>query len=368
MASAHAVLSVRQWATLTTRYMGIGFYVLGLISVFLNMRVFLQIQSRANSCYLFLLILNIIDLVQIHLGLLIRVVQHGFDSDPLVISSFVCKMRYYVVYVVSTLFASLITFAASERYGSTCRRKSCWRYLSKPKAVWRLVVACAFTCCIACLFTIPCYYIDGKTSCTVRSGACTILSTIYTLIMLGAVPPVFTALFAWRTLHNLRAIRYRSRSAPVSYKTYTRIKHINEELTSMLFIQVTMTCIGSLPYAGFILYQMGTHRVKKMPLQIAWEHFAGQIVLLLVYLNYICSAYINLTTSAMYRQRLFSMNAQFRIRLVVQLQAITSALLSLSRAERTITMGELPAKRQSITEEQRPRSTTNVYVSAKEGL
>lgn len=352
------IMHLNKLTMLITRYLGTSFYIFGLIGALLNMYVFSQSSLRSNSCCLFLLALNVVDFLHIHNSLLLRVLQHGFGWNPVVLFPSICQIRHYIGYVLITLYMMFITLVSCERYGSTYNRHSHWRRYSNTKTVRHTIFICTFICCFVCSFALYCYSINDVTLCTMRKGICTLFLMIYTLVVIAFVPPFFTAIFAWLTFRHLRKLHRRSRAAPVSYKTYWRIKQANEQLTSMVLMQIAAMLLSGIPYASFMIYRLSTLHTDKKPQRIAFEQLIGHITHALTYIKYICSAYIYLTTSPMYRKCLISTATQFRARFRFETDMFTSLLLSLSRAEKTVVNLSMVATNSEPIEQQqyyRPR-------------
>lgn len=337
------IIYLNNIGTLISRYLGTSLYIFGLIGALLNMYVFWQSSLRSNTCCVFLLAFNIVDFLHINNSLLVRIAQHGFHWDPTVFFPFVCRMRYYITYVLITLYVPLITLASCERYASTCKRRSHWRRFSTSTTAFYTILSCSLIYCFVCLFVFPCYGINQTSLCAVHKDVCTAFTLVYTFVVIGFVPPVFTSIFAWLTLRSLRILHCRARTAPISYKTYLHIKQANEQLTSMLLVQIIAMLVSSVPYASFMIYTLSTHYVQKMPLQIAWEQLITHFIHLLTYVNYVCSAYIYLATSSMYRQYLMSANTHFREQFEPAAETFTSEFLSLSRAENATMVLFMPA-------------------------
>jgi hypothetical protein len=112
-----------------------------------------------------------------------------------------------------------------------------------------------------------------------------------------------------------------------------RIKDANEQLTSMFFMQITAMLVSSLPYASLLVYQLSTRYMNKTPLRILWEQKIAQFIYLLTYVNYICSAYVYLATSPVYRQHLLSTGKLSPARFGAGNEFPDSVLMSMSRAE-----------------------------------
>ncbi len=365
------IMFLNRLTTLFTRYVGITLYGFGLIGALLNMYVFSKSALRSNPCCLFLLALNIVDFLHIHNGLLVRIMQHGFHWDPMLILPSLCQVRHYIVYVLITLYAILLILASCERYASTCKRGTQWRRFSKSATVCYTLLGSTLICCFVCLFVIFCYSVDETSLCAARNGVCTTLTMVYTSVMIGFIPPIFTAVFICLTLRNLRNIRHRSRAAPISYRTYMRIKDANEQLTSMFFMQITAMLVSSLPYASLLVYQLSTRHMNKTPLRTVWEQNIAQFIYLLTYVNYVCSAYVYLATSPVYRQHLMSTSKLSPARFGVGNEFPGSVLMSMSRAENRERVLLMPASSSEVTTEKQhhhPRAERSQRMSSHQEL
>ncbi|CAF1572270.1 unnamed protein product, partial [Didymodactylos carnosus] len=105
-----------------TLYLGIPFYLIGIIGGIFNTLMFTNFHKlRVSSCGIYLLLLNIIDLVLLNNSLLIRVLQYGFNYDLLISSKIICKIRFYVGHLSVMISFILIILASLERYGKTLR-------------------------------------------------------------------------------------------------------------------------------------------------------------------------------------------------------------------------------------------------------
>ena len=77
-------------------------FVFGLISNILNIIVFLSLQTfRESSCAFYLTAMSFVNIVQIFVGLLSRILSVGFGVDWTNTSLAYCKLRYYLVQMCS---------------------------------------------------------------------------------------------------------------------------------------------------------------------------------------------------------------------------------------------------------------------------
>ncbi|CAF4410994.1 unnamed protein product [Adineta steineri] len=109
--------------------------------------------------------------------------------------------------------------------------------------------------------------------------------------------------------------------------------------------------ISSVPYASLMIYQLSTRHINKSPVRIAWEQLISQSIHLLIYLNYVSSAYIYLGTSPMYRQHLISRNNRSSARVGIVHEFVSSIFASLSRAEDEKKVPLVPIHVAEVTEQ-----------------
>jgi hypothetical protein len=150
-----------------------------------------------------------------------------------------------------------------------------------------------------------------------------------------------------------------------------RIKDANEQLTSMFFMQITAMLVSSLPYASLLVYQLSTRHMNKTPLRTVWEQNIAQFIYLLTYVNYVCSAYVYLATSPVYRQHLMSTSKLSPARFGVGNEFPGSVLMSMSRAENRERVLLMPASSSEVTTEKQhhhPRAERSQRMSSHQEL
>ncbi|CAF0960372.1 unnamed protein product [Didymodactylos carnosus] len=85
-------------------------------------------------------------------------------------------------------------------------------------------------------------------------------------------------------------------------KHQSPIQIIEENLTSMLLLQIIATIMSSIPFGVQLMYSLITNDVSKDLLCLAWENLALQIARILFYTDYSCNFYIYLSTKIFRKQ------------------------------------------------------------------
>lgn len=106
-----------------TIYLGLPIFIVGVIGGILNTVVFLSLQTfRESSCAFYLIIMSIVNLGQILLGLLARLMTTIYNSDGTENSIFFCKFRVYFSTVCTSISWTCFCLATIDQYCSTSYR------------------------------------------------------------------------------------------------------------------------------------------------------------------------------------------------------------------------------------------------------
>lgn len=283
-------------------YIGIFFFLLGVIGCLWNILIFRHYVFRPSSCCRYMLVGSIASLIQLFFGLLIRILSSGFDLDLTFENVAWCKIRSYTTTCASLTALSCLVWTAMDRFFSTCRQIQ-WRYLNTV----RLANQISFlTVMFWSLLSIPTliYTIPGQTR-----GVCATSSKIWGVLALyffnlfcyGIFPWFFMSLFGILTLKNLRTMHHQ-RIQPFSTIVITRMARIDHQLTSMLFLQIIFSLISSVPFCIETFYQYTSQTMPKTDYRRAQEGLAQQVFRLAFYLNYISMFYVNYLSSPIFRR------------------------------------------------------------------
>jgi len=240
-------------------------------------------------------------LIQILFDLLIRILAEGFQLDWTLTNIAWCKIRTYVSLCASLTALSCFVLTSMDRFFSSCRQIK-WRYLN---SVYIAKEICLLTIILWMLIAIPTLIyikpIQTKRICTSSSLIWSqILTYFFDLFCYGIFPWFFMSLFGLLTLNNLHKIHQR-RINPLPFTVLTRMARIDNQLTSMLFLQIIISIISSIPYCIQNIYNNLTETIIKTKYRQAQENLFLQIVILIFYFNYVSTFYVNYLSSSIFR-------------------------------------------------------------------
>jgi len=229
----------------TTLYFGLPVLIGGTIGDILNIIVFLSLRTfRQNSCAFYLTIMSIVNIGQLIIGLLSRIVITGFGIDWTLTSLFFCKLRYFTFQTTSLISFTCLCLATIDQYFATCSRPR-WQKWSNIKLAHRLMI---FFLILWCLHGIPYLIlfnqIDSsiKISCT-TSGEIFLQYRFYfiSLILTGFLPVCIRFVFGILAYYNVHTMAYRT--VPLVRR------ELDKQLTTMVLIQDFMDFFTVLPYS-----------------------------------------------------------------------------------------------------------------------
>jgi len=241
--SAAALVAISQEIV---TYMGMSTVVVGVLGNLLNIIVFLSLKTfRQSSCASYLTVMSFVNIGQLLLGQLSRVMITGFGIDWTQTSLFYCKFRLYAIQVCSYISFTCLCFATIDQFLATCVRIY-WQQWSNIKLAQRLSVASIIFWII---YGIP-YLIlyaqtvsstSGKVSCVNTNAFFRQYHTYMNNIILSSgLPMVITVLFGSLAYRNVRQIAYRA--IPLVRR------ELDKQLTNMVLIQVVFSFCFLLPY------------------------------------------------------------------------------------------------------------------------
>jgi len=113
-------------------------FVFGLISNILNIIVFLSLKTfRESSCAFYLTVMSFVNIGQIFLGLLMRILSTGFDVNWTSNHLVYCKLRYYFFQVFAILSYTCMYLATIDQYFATSFKRH-WQQYSNIRLARRL--------------------------------------------------------------------------------------------------------------------------------------------------------------------------------------------------------------------------------------
>ncbi|CAF0932613.1 unnamed protein product [Rotaria sp. Silwood1] len=286
-------------------YWGLCMLIFGIIGACWNILIFRHYSLRSSSYCTYMLFVSIASLIHILFSLSDRIIDKGFKIHWTANSIGWCKIRYYFANCTSLITLSFLVLSAIDRLLSTCRQIK-WRRLN---SVYTARQICLFFIIFWMLITIPTLMYAKPIQFTPNRRLCSYSSKIWLKIMTyffnlccyGIFPWIFMSLFGYLTLKNIRKIRNR-RIGTLPSVVLSRMARIDDQLASMLFLQIIVCIISSIPFITQNIYENLTETIYKDDYRLAQEFLFLQISHLVFYFNYISMFYVNYVSSPIFRQ------------------------------------------------------------------
>jgi hypothetical protein len=201
----------------STIYGGFFLFVIGMIGNTLNIIIFTSLKTfRETSAAFYMNITSIVNIFQIIVGLLSRILITGYNIDPTKSSSSVCKIRQFILITTMLIIFTCMCFAVVDQYLSLTHR---WRHLCNVKVACRLVIGAIIICF---LHGIPIFFFqdlspsadDNQTTCGfTNDGFFIYYSRVLFPVLLGFLPLLIRIIFGLLAFVNVR--RLHNRQIPI---------------------------------------------------------------------------------------------------------------------------------------------------------
>jgi hypothetical protein len=286
-----------------TKYAGISLYFLCIFGTIMNILTFLQKTYNRRACSLYLLFASVFDLAHLSPGTLSTILQYGFYYDWTINYVAYCKIKNYLIYVLTMISGTFTVFASIDRYFLSSHNSNLWNYSS------RLVAKCCIKFIIIFWFiaSFPIIYCskhvndslnNQQTVCSnpADDKFCLSIRIVYTCLLDGFLPPLIMMIFGLLTYNNIRHLVQRSNAKSMLSQ---RIHH---QITTMLILQSVKSTFTSFPVSIFNSYRLKTTNMNKTLTYQAKESLVKQIVYLLFWSNY-TSFFVYIYSSDIFRKQ-----------------------------------------------------------------
>ncbi|CAF1637153.1 unnamed protein product [Rotaria magnacalcarata] len=300
--------AIASWNNLSdefNRYFSIIIFLFGTIGNILNIIVLSQRQLRTNPCSLFFLISSIANLSAILSGLTTRMLS-GWALDLTNTIDWLCKTRAFALFLSRNVASWLLMLATLDRWLLSCRNDH-HREMNALKNVYCGIIMTIFlSTCLYCVI-FYCYeanLTDAPLECYGKTLACRFINDLSYACLTILLPMSIMFIFGLMTIRNIHNVKKRiqvgstnekrgTRNSPVvRSSTRDKQKKLDCRLFFMLFIQIILMCIFTLPQAVQKLYSTLTSAENQTPLTKAIENFVFNLFLLMTYVAHGMPFYI----------------------------------------------------------------------------
>ncbi|CAF0762231.1 unnamed protein product [Adineta steineri] len=283
-------------STQFNRYISIIILLFGTIGNFLNCLVLSQPSLKSNPCAFFFLISSIANIISIISGLSTRILA-GWNLDVTMTDTLSCKFRAYIMFVSRTIAFWLIALATVDRWCSSCnqyqrRKMSSLRNAQKGSII--IIILCSLIYC-QIFYCYDANLIDTPLQCYGKTVICRFITDITYAFITVICPILIMSIFGLMTISNIRQtysvilskkdVNNRNsrcrRTLTMTCAQRERWRRIDRYLRHVLFRQVILLTLLTLPQMIEKLYTTITVNTKKSSLHITIDTFVYNIVLLL---------------------------------------------------------------------------------------
>jgi hypothetical protein len=319
---ASLIASLSNASTQINRYFGIFIFVFGIVGNTLNTLVLSQRPLRSNPCAWLFLVSSIANSIGILAGLTSRFLS-TWGADLTNTNQFLCKFRAFVLFNGITIGFWLIMLATVDRWLSSNRDVN-RRQKSTLKNAQRnaiLVVIIATATQAQYLYCFEANLVNAPLKCYTNTLLCGIVSDLSYALITILFPLILMIVFGLMTISNIR--KAQSRLQPVTMTVeggfgdnrttastgqQSQRKKTDRHLLIMLFVQVLIMLLLTLPLSVDKIYSTITINVVKSPLRNAIENFVFNTLLLFLYVACGMPFYIyTLSGGSVFRKALFNL-------------------------------------------------------------
>ncbi|CAF1081074.1 unnamed protein product [Didymodactylos carnosus] len=279
------------------------------------MIVFTRKTLRSNPCVVYLLATTIPCTLALYFAYIVKISQNlGFD---LTTRPIFCKLRMYIVNSSQFTSSWFMMLACIDRYASSSKYVHI-RNFSRLSIAYRLILIVTLTGCCIYTYILHCYDSHVPNSpivCYIRTDTtfpCYLFDSIIFLTLFSTIPPAGMTIFGALTLLNIRKRCFRQIvPLPTIVSNVNRSKapmqQLDLKLLSMLFAQVLMLILSTMPLSIYKIYSAATVNLMKTQMRRVIENFLFQLVLTLSNLNNVTTFYWYLLSGRIFRKELMQL-------------------------------------------------------------
>jgi hypothetical protein len=223
-------------------YFGLPVLILGVIGGILNVIVFTTLKTfRETTCAFYLTAVSLVNIGQLLIALLVRVLSEGFYTDIRKIS-WICKVQIYMAGWCVLVSLTSVCLATIDQ----CLSMSKYRRFSNLRFAQRCIGFICILWSLYCIFILV-YWNSSTGTCTsVDSNVVEYMSRFHFPVLLGFLPISIMITFSLLAFYNARTLASRE-------VNIVRLRR-DRQLTAMTLVHVVFVVITTLPYTIFYIY------------------------------------------------------------------------------------------------------------------
>ena len=274
--------------------------LIGTINCLFNLIIFTRKKLRKNPCSICLIAFNISCFLLLYFSFLPAILQIGFDIEPGSSNLIYCRTRYYFGFVFACLPPFYLILASIDRTLITSSNARI-RQISNQSFIYKCLISLTL---FWILFHIHAFFHTNIIQfgynlfvCYFDPGLYTILTSYYTLIVNGILPPILLAIFAFLTMRNL----HHSQSMNFNGTVHSEK---NLQLIRMLFTEIFICILFDFIHPSVLLYKQITQYNEKTYEITIIDQFILSLSTFILHIPYSVSFYTNLIVSKTFRKEI----------------------------------------------------------------
>lgn len=304
-----------------TLSMSIIIILSGMIGNTLNCVVFAQSSLRSKPCVVYFLLASILNLISIFAGIGPRALLSFFGiPDQTETNSIFCKLRLVVLFTTRTISSWLLALATVDRYLISSPKASL-RQISTLKNTYLAFLIVTIISILVWAESIYCFdanLVGTPQKCYAKSDSCRVFNDLSQSFVTTIFPAMVMLIAGLMTISNVKKshkVGQTSVGVSATQNTNTITTNNNNRqrkkdersLTIMLFAQVILLTIFTLPQAGQKFYLTYSFYHIKSSSQRALEALLFNFVLLLTFIPSCIPFYIYTITGTVFRRTLLNL-------------------------------------------------------------
>ncbi|CAF0856307.1 unnamed protein product [Adineta steineri] len=289
--------------TITSDFTIYSFFIIliiGTIGNICNLIAFLSKDLRTKACIFYMVCSASLDLFFSNFGIIIRFSTEYFGNNLTNTNRGICKVRGYLLVCLPAMASTGVLLATFDRCVSTSPNAR-WRRLSSICFAQRLFIIFMLFILISSSFHLIVYDIRNG-SCAPSPGLAAIIVALY-IILSFLIPNAGMIVFGIMTRRHLQ--QSKNRIAPISLTNNNQqlgVERTNRQLLILIFTQASVSTVLLSQRCLTYSYLVITSSIQKSVEQQQIEYFIQQVSLILMYVNYGMTFFINYCSSSMFRK------------------------------------------------------------------
>jgi hypothetical protein len=265
------------------RYFAVFIFFFGTIGNILNTLVLSRRILRSNPCAWLFLTSSIANIIAILSGLISRILSTWL-LDLTATVGWICKLRAFILFHSRTIAFWLIALASIDRWLSSSRNVH-RRQMSNLKNAQRGLFIIIFVSTLVYIHLIYCYDADQTNSplkCYGNTLSCRLYSDLCFAFITILIPLILMMIFGLITISNIH--HSQNKIQPIKSTTGKQrslTRKTDRQLIIMLFVQIILLSVFTLPIFIQRLYITLTMNVVKSDLQNTMDNFIYNLAFLL---------------------------------------------------------------------------------------